>query len=239
LTQFFAKKYPILFSVIVNRDKTAKNPGRPPKYYRIPTIEELCKHFGVLVIIESEQPMSSEALTSTKNYRMAVHREYIERLAPHWKAKEKYPAAATLARKVGVTARTLWRYEREMPDLGRKRRYEEENVLASYELTPADRDRGAYLIQRGQQKLIRYPLPSERWIIPEPFREPAKPCYCRNCGQQPMFPDDPPRTCDFCGAIRPWQEEPPLVAPETLRENGRITQNQNGSVGRGAASSPA
>ena len=184
--------------------------------------------------------MPAEALTSAKNYRMAVHHEYIKRLAPRWKEKEKYPAAATLAQKVGVTARTLWRYEREMPDLGRKRRFEEENVPPSYELTQADRDRGAYLIQRGQQKLIRYPLPSERWIIPEPFWEPSEPTlYCRNCGQQPMFPDDPPRTCDFCGAIRPWEDKPPLVAPEALRENGRITQNQSGSIDRGAASNPA
>ena len=43
--------------------------------------------------------------------------------------------------------------------------------------------------------------------------------YCRNCGQQPMFPDDPPRNCDFCGASGGdlWQADPPLITPERLQ----------------------
>ena len=49
------------------------------------------------------------------------------------------------------------------------------------------------------------------------------PRYCRHCGQQPMFPDDPPRRCDFCGVEGSglWQDTPPSIAPERLRENGR------------------
>ncbi len=41
--------------------------------------------------------------------------------------------------------------------------------------------------------------------------------YCRSCGQQPMFVDAPPRTCDYCGAVNPWRTEPPRITVDDLR----------------------
>jgi hypothetical protein len=219
IRDFCTKNRTSSFFVISGYVKNVQK-SRPPAIYQMPTIEQVAEKFHFPM---NERSFIEDGLKSIKSYRIAVHEARIKRESEDWKRKDDYPATQTLAKTLRISKRTLWRYEREMPQLVRIRRFEDKKVPQDYELTPADRDRGAYLIQRGQQKLVRYPLPSERWIIEAP--EPPKPeRYCRNCGQQPMFPDDPPRVCDFCGAIRPWEEEPPLIAPESLRENGRVTR---------------
>ena len=61
---------------------------------------------GVLHVGRSPSDrISSEDLKSAKSYRLAVHREYIRRLAPRSSLK-------TLARRLGVDERTIRRYNR-------------------------------------------------------------------------------------------------------------------------------
>ena len=78
--------------------------GRPVELaFRVPSMSRL---LGVLNVGRSpSDPMSFEDVKSAKSYRLAVHREYIRRLAPRSSLK-------TLARRLGVHERTIRRYNR-------------------------------------------------------------------------------------------------------------------------------
>ncbi|MCY3797894.1 MAG: bifunctional DNA primase/polymerase [Chloroflexi bacterium] len=78
--------------------------GRPVELaFRVPAMSRL---LGVLNVGRSPSDrMRFEDLKSAKSYRLAVHREYIRRLAPRSSLK-------TLARRLGVHERTVRRYNR-------------------------------------------------------------------------------------------------------------------------------
>lgn len=84
--------------------RNSRKRGRPVELaFRVPAIARL---LGVLNVGRSpSDAMSLEDVKSAKSYRLAVHREYIRRLAPRTSLK-------TLAGRIGVHERTIRRYNR-------------------------------------------------------------------------------------------------------------------------------
>lgn len=78
--------------------------GRPVELaFRVPAMSRL---LSVLNVGRSpSDPMSFEDVKSARSYRLAVHREYIRRLAPR-------SSLRTLAQRLGVHERTIRRYNR-------------------------------------------------------------------------------------------------------------------------------
>jgi hypothetical protein len=87
--------------------KSKKAAHRPNKYYRLPTIEELCDVFGCAIHGVSD-PITQDDLESVKAYRQAMERELIRR------QPGQYPQG-WLADRLGVTERTIYRYHQEIP----------------------------------------------------------------------------------------------------------------------------
>ena len=163
LLNFFTKEY----TIFSKEDFTCRNPvkkrGRPTKLYYIPTMQQFADFFDEPILVDGK-PLNNDDLTSMRQYRKALHRQQIRRGQHRWKKKDRYPATSSLAANVGVTRSVLWRYEREMHDLVRRRRFED--VAIKGDITPQDVLRGAYIVWIGQVKHLRYPLPSSRHLKP-------------------------------------------------------------------------
>ena len=80
--------------------------GRPQHLFRIPTNDELCAILGVKVT--GSDPLAQSDLASAHQTRMALHRELIKR------RPGQYPCG-WLARRMGVSKRTIATYNRLLP----------------------------------------------------------------------------------------------------------------------------
>lgn len=107
------KKLPKRLSKLCNLDTRTKSKkirsGRKTYYYRIPTIRDFCRMLNIKPKYPSD-PIHIEDLQSAKGTRMAMHREFIRR------CPGQYPRR-WLAKRLGISVRTLQRYNRGSPDI--------------------------------------------------------------------------------------------------------------------------
>ena len=87
---------------VTKPDKTQG--GRPEKWMWIPDITEICAAFGVASL--SSDPITRADVTSAKRYRAAVQRELVRRRPGQYHR-------AWMARRLGVSKRTIQRYDAE------------------------------------------------------------------------------------------------------------------------------
>jgi hypothetical protein len=98
-----------------------KSMGRPPKYFKIPTVAFLCAKLGVK--FTSSDPLSLQDLQSPAKYRQGMHREFLKRCPGDYYQQ-------LLGRRLYVTKRTCQRYNR---ILGIR-------VIYNYDEFPVDRN---------------------------------------------------------------------------------------------------
>jgi len=80
--------------------------GRPPQImYQAPPIAGLMRRLGLTW--SPSDKVSGEDIKSAHSYRLALHREYLKRLSPE-------VPKSWLAKRIGVNARTVARYNREL-----------------------------------------------------------------------------------------------------------------------------
>jgi len=80
-----------------------KNRGRPPKRFQMPSLEHLCKLFGVRWT--KSDPLERKDLQSPASYRRSLHREFVKRKPGTYHVK-------WFARRLNVADRTIRRYNR-------------------------------------------------------------------------------------------------------------------------------
>ncbi len=115
---------------IVNAPKPDKNRrGRPAKFYRLPTISEVCTLFGVAA--KGSDCIDAADLRSAKGYRQAIHREFLKRRPGMY-------ARTWLAQRLGVSIRTCQRYNVAMAIGVRPMYYETTITWANLALIPDD-----------------------------------------------------------------------------------------------------
>lgn len=115
---------------IVKAPKPDKNQrGRPAKTYRLPTIGEICALFGV--VAQGSDCIEATDLRSAKDYRQAIHREFLKRRPGMYSRK-------WLAHRLGVSIRTCQRYNLDMA-IGVRPMYHETTITwANLALIPDD-----------------------------------------------------------------------------------------------------
>ena len=80
--------------------------GRPVQLvFQVPSVARLLSVLGVS--LSPSDPLSAEDLGSSSAYRRALHREYVKRVAPE-------QSMAALARRLGLSVRSLQRYNADL-----------------------------------------------------------------------------------------------------------------------------
>ena len=165
LLNFLTERHSLFYKVPVHRADPVKKKkmGRPPIQFYIPTLDELAEHFETFIFDTPFPELSSEALSSQRTYIAALHEIQIRQNQKVWKLNESFPATKTLGWNVGVSKRTIWKIEREMHHLVRRRRFVDKPAIYD-KLTYREQEYGAYFVWRGPDKFVRTPIASSRWF---------------------------------------------------------------------------
>ncbi len=165
-----------------NRGLKSRRRGRPPQImYQAPAIGSLVRQLGLTW--SPSDKISGEDIKSAHSYRLALHREYLKRLSPE-------VPKSWLAKRIGVNARTIARYNRELKvsvvekigacpltrgvldSLPKRRRRDVKNSTNGYWLElgdgrrfPAWRHIGYWLLKAGSRDVMICMRRPSRYIV--------------------------------------------------------------------------
>lgn len=136
---------------------------RPPRHFVMPTIRAICAGLGVKMTLSS--PLALADLSSSRGCRQALHLDLLSR-------RPGVYSQTMLGARLGVTARTIRRYHREMP-IHSSKTYDE-TPISSYNLhrVPSGADIQRMMLNVGGQFLMdsagdKWPLKREiaAWLL--------------------------------------------------------------------------
>ncbi len=136
---------------------------RPPRYFVMPTIKAICAGLGVKMTVSS--PVTMTDLSSSRGYRQALHADLLTR-------RPGVYSQIMLGARLGVTARTIRRYHRQMP-IQSSKTYDE-TPISSHNLhrIPSGADISRMMLNVGGQFLMdsageKWPLKREiaAWLL--------------------------------------------------------------------------
>ncbi|MBC7810223.1 MAG: bifunctional DNA primase/polymerase [Burkholderiales bacterium] len=88
------------------KSHSQKPASRPPRHYHFPSVAALCEMLGVQA--RGSDPVYVDDLASPTRYRQSLHREFIKRRPGQYSQR-------LLGGRIGVSARTIRRYNRDIP----------------------------------------------------------------------------------------------------------------------------
>jgi len=138
---FLTELSPFLFAT-VERKSDEKVRHRPEKLHTLPTLDALGDYLNAFWIEDYTVLFPLSALKSVKAYLAYQHTNFIRKRSKYWNESDKFPSSKSLGERVGRTARTICAYEKENPNIIRKRRFYDEIVPEGYELSPDDKRDG-------------------------------------------------------------------------------------------------